>query len=250
MSESEITITGSTTLQPIMVDFKEQYERETVGITLTITGGGSGGGILAAGEYTHDIGMTSRDVRESEKAQYPDMKEHVIGKDGVAIIVGSGVANAGITDLTRAQVEGIYNGTYTNWKDIDGVTDKVIVPFTRDTASGTRDCFDSTVMKNSDISLDIRSSASNSQMKTDVNTNDWSVGYVGLAFLDDTNPVDIDGVGPTVANVSSGAYEIQRDLILVTGGEPTGWTAAFLEWIMQPTAQKILEEKGFAPPTA
>ena len=245
-SESEITITGSTTLQPIMVDFKEQYEKETVGVTLTITGGGSGGGIVAAGQGTHDIGMTSRDVRASELASYPDMQVHVIGKDGVAIIVGSSVATAGITDLTRAQVEGIYNGTYTNWNQLGG-PDQTITKYTRDTASGTRDCFDSTVMKNSDISLDTLVTASNSQMKTDVNNNPWSIGYVGLAFIDGTNPLDIGGVSPTAANVANGDYEIQRNLILVTGSEPSEWTAAFMEWIMQPTAQQILANKGFVP---
>lgn len=247
-SESEITITGSTTLQPIMVDFKEQYEKETVGVTLTITGGGSGGGIVAAGQGTHDIGMTSRDVRASELVTYPDLQIHVIGKDGVAIIVGSGVNAAGITDLTRAQVEGIYNGTYTKWNDIDpSYPDQTITKYTRDTASGTRDCFDSTVMMNSDISLDTLVTASNSQMKTDVNNNPWSIGYVGLAFVDGTNPLDIGGVSPTAANVASGDYEIQRNLILVTGADPSDWTVAFLEWIMQPTAQQILANKGFVP---
>ncbi len=242
--DEEILITGSTTLNPILSSFKEQYEKETVGVTLTITGGGSGHGINSAAQGSADIGMTSRDVRPSEMDAHPDLKIHTIGKDGVAIIVGS---NAGITNLDRAQVEGIFNGTYTNWNQVGG-NDGTIVIFNRDAASGTRDCFDSTVMLNSDTVASANEVASNGAMRSSVNGNPNGIGYVGLGFIDsETTALDIGGVSPTVENVASGAYEIQRDLILVTKGDPKGWSAAFLEWAMQPTAQKIVGELGFVP---
>ena len=247
-SETEIMITGSTTLFPIMTVFQEQYEKETVGVSLSISGGGSGIGINNAAAGTADIGMSSRDVRDSEKDANPDLKVHVIGYDGVAIIVGDG---AGVAALTIEQVRDVFAGDISNWNEVGG-NDATIVVYNRDDASGTRDAFDSLVMGDKDTKPGANIVASNGAMRTSVAGNAYGIGYVGLSFLDDsTNALDIlvDGtpVTPNAENVASEDYPIFRNLILVTDGEPTGWAKAFLEWCMQPTAQKLVASEGFVP---
>lgn len=245
-SETEITVAGSTTIQPIMNSWKEQYERETVGVTITVTSGGSGAGISQVGQGMVDIGMSSRDLKAEEHESFPDLVTHVIGKDGVAVIVGSG---AGVSDLTMDQIRQIFAGEITNWNEVGGNNGEIVV-YTRDESSGTRDCFESVVMGDSEITDSANQVASNGAMKSSVENNQYGIGYISFGYLDglsDAQAVSVDGVEPTVDNVLSEEYPIQRSLILVTNGEPTGWTAAFLEWVLQPTAQQLLEDEGFIP---
>jgi len=246
--ETEIKISGSTTLFPIMTVFQEQYEKETVGVSLTISGGGSGIGINNAAEGLSDIGMTSRDVRDSEMDANPDLKIYIIGYDGVAIIVGD---NAGVTALTVEQVRDIFAGDISNWNEVGGNNAQISV-YNRDDASGTRDAFDTLVMGDKDTKSGANIVASNGAMRTSVAGNPNGIGYVGLSFLDEsTNALSIivngTPVEPTAENVASEEYPIFRNLILVTKGDPTGWAAAFLEWCMQPTAQKLVASEGFVP---
>lgn len=245
-SETEITVAGSTTIQPIMNSWKEQYERETVGVTITVTGGGSGAGISQVGQGMVDIGMSSRDLKAEELESFPDLVTHVIGKDGVAVIVGSG---AGVSNLTMDQIRQIFAGEITNWNEVGGNNGEIVV-YTRDESSGTRDCFESVVMGDSEITDSANQVASNGAMKSSVENNPYGIGYISFGYLDGLSgaqAVSVDGVEPTVDNVLSEEYPIQRSLILVTNGEPTGWTAAFLEWVLQPTAQQLLEDEGFIP---
>jgi len=241
---AEMSVTGSTTVQPLMSLFKENYEEVTVGVSISITGGGSGHGISSAGQGTADIGMASRALKSSEKTQYPDLVETKIANDGVAIIVGD---NAGVSALTMEQIRGIYNGTYTNWNEVGG-NDASIVIYNREASSGTRDCFESVVMEDSDFVLTANEVASNGAMKTSVANNQNSIGYVGLGYLDSsTNEVTVDGVAPTVDNVSTETYPISRGLYLLTDGAPAGWAEAFINWILSPAGQEQVADSGFVP---
>lgn len=242
--ETELSVTGSTTVQPLMSLFKENYENVTVGVSISITGGGSGQGISSAAQGTVDIGMASRALKSSEKTQYPDLVETKIANDGVAVIVGS---NAGVTALTMEQIRGVYNGTYTNWNQVGG-NDATIVVYNREASSGTRDCFESVVMGGSHFVLTANEVASNGAMKTSVANNQNAIGYVGLGYLDETtNEVTVDGVEPTVQNVRDEIYPISRGLFLLTDGAPAGWAGAFINWILSPAGQELVAQKGFVP---
>lgn len=242
--ETELSVTGSTTVQPLMSLFKENYENVTVGVSISITGGGSGQGISSAAQGTVDIGMASRALKSSEKTQYPDLVETKIANDGVAVIVGS---NAGVTALTMEQIRGVYNGTYTNWNQVGG-NDATIVIYNREASSGTRDCFESVVMSGSHFVLTANEVASNGAMKTSVANNQNAIGYVGLGYLDETtNEVTVNGVDPTVQNVKDGAYPISRGLFLLTDGAPAGWAGVFINWILSPAGQELVAQKGFVP---
>ncbi len=238
---------GSTTLHPIMNEFKAEYESEDPEFILSVTGGGSGQGVNSVAMGTADIGMTSREVRDIEQEAEPDLKSHVIGLDGLAIVVGS---NAGVSDLTLDQVKGIYSGDINNWEEVGG-NDAPIFVNTREAGSGTFDCFDRIVMDGAAIDFDNEVN-SNGGMKGAVSGNPNAIGYVGFNFLgDDITAVSIvvdgEAVAPSKENVMDGSYPLHRYLILVTNGEPEGALKDFMEWTLSPAAQAIVEEAGYIP---
>jgi len=240
---------GSTTLHPVMNEFKIAYERENPEFILSITGGGSGQGINSVSMGTADIGMTSREVRDIELEAERSLESHVIGQDGLAVVVGS---NAGVTAMTLEQVRSIFLGDIRNWNEVGG-NDAQIFVNTREAGSGTFDAFDRIVMGGADVRFDNEVN-SNGGMKGAVTGNPNAIGYLGFNFIDDeVNAVDIivdgEGVSPTKENVMNETYPLYRDLILVTKGEPKGAVKEFIEWTRSPAAQAIVDETGYIPLT-
>ena len=243
--DSDLTVTGSTTIQPLMSLFQEEFEKYA-SVTMNVTGGGSGAGATAAINGTADIGMLSRDLKASEISS--GLIAHVIGMDGVVVIVNS---NVGVTDLTLEQLEQIYDGKITNWKDVGGI-DLTIAVIAREDGSGTRDCFD-TAMKtvNSSFTMkdDVATYNSTGGVTSAVNSTPGSIGYVNLNAVEHlssgTKSISVDGITATADTVIDGSYEISRNLVLATNGEATGMTAFFLNWVLSEDGQEIVEEAGF-----
>lgn len=243
-----IMLSGSTTVLPIAQAAADAY-MDTHGDTeLQVTGGGSSIGVQAAGEGTADIGMSSRDLKAEEKARYPDLVSTVIGNDGIAVIVHP--ANT-VGPLTLEEIKGIYQGRYTNWNELGG-PDLAIVVVGRDSASGTREFFHEKVMDKEDFVAGQLEKNSNGAVKQTVAQTPGAIGYVGLGYLDGTVravPVLVDGapVEPSVQNVLGQKYPVSRQLLLVTKGEPAGLARDFIQFLLSPDGQKILEEEGFVP---
>ncbi|MFA5452070.1 MAG: phosphate ABC transporter substrate-binding protein [Candidatus Methanomethylophilaceae archaeon] len=243
--DSDLTVTGSTTIQPMMSLFQEEFEKYA-SVTMNVTGGGSGAGATAAINGTADIGMLSRDLKSSEISS--GLVAHVIAMDGVVIIVNSDV---GVTDLTLEQLAKIYDGEITNWKDVGGM-DLTIAVVAREDGSGTRECFETT-MKTVDSSFvmknDVATYNSTGGVTSAVNSTPGSIGYVNLNAVEhlsnNTKAISVDGIAATSATVTDGSYEISRNLILVTKGEATGMAAFFLNWVISEDGQKIVEDAGF-----
>jgi len=241
-----ISIVGSTTVEPIAVKAAEKYMDEHEGADIQVSGGGSSVGIKSVGEGTADIGMASRQIKDSEKQLYPSLVEHVIAKDAIALIVHPGNP---ISDLTTAQIKSIYKGEITNWKALGG-PDMAIVVVGRDSASGTREFFHEKVMNKEDFVATQLEKSSNAGVKESVKNTPGAIGYVGLGYIDQTvKAVKVDGVGPTVTAVLNGSYPISRALYMYTQGQPTGLAKSFLDFIKSPEGQKIVQEEGFVPLT-
>jgi len=241
-----LKISGSTTVLPIAQRAAEEYMKQHPNVDIQVSGGGSSVGIRSVGEGSVDIGMASRELKSSEKTSYPNLVQHVIAKDGIAIIVNP---NNPVSQLTIEQVKGIYNGTYTNWLELGG-NDLEIVVVGRDSASGTREFFWEHIMEKEDFRNDMLEMNSNGAVHDKVATTPGAVGYVGLGYVDE----EVKGlriwnndewVEPTIMNVKNGKYPIARNLNMFTNGEPTGLTKDFIDFILSSEGQQIVEEEGF-----
>ena len=243
-----ISVTGSTTVLPLAQIAAEAYMETHPEADIQVSGGGSSVGVTAVGEGTAEIGMASRDLKSSESGAYPELVQHVVAKDAIAIIVNP--SNT-VSDLTVAQIKSIYLGESTNWKDVGG-PDETIVVVGRDSASGTREYFLESVMNKEDFTTGQLEKNSNGAVRQTVAQTPGAIGYVGLGYIDATVkavPVNTGNglVEASVATALSGEYPIARGLNMFTVGEPTGLTADYLAFIMSPDGQALVAEEGFVP---
>ena len=243
-----LKVDGSTTVFPFGQKAAEKYMDEHSNADIQVSSTGSGAGITAVGQKTAGIGMSSRALKSSETALYPDLKPVVVAKDAIALLVHK---NNPLSSLNLTQIRGIYNGTFKNWKDVGGA-DLAIVPIGRDAASGTREYFTEHVMKMENYTTGMLEKNSGSAIKESVAQTPGAIGYVGLGFIDSsvkalkisTQTGDIEA---SIANVLNGTYPISRDLYFITNGEPTGLAKKFLEFVLSAEGQKIAQEEGFVP---
>lgn len=137
-----VSVSGSTTVQPLAEKLAEAYMAENNSVRIDVQGGGSSVGVKAAGEGTSNIGMASREIKESELTEFPNLEIFVIARDGIAIVAHPDV---NVSDLTVEQVRDIFSGKVTNWKDLGG-DDQNIIVVSREEGSGTRGAFEEMVM--------------------------------------------------------------------------------------------------------
>ncbi len=241
-----ISVTGSTTVLPIAQKAAESYMDTHAHADIQVSGGGSGAGVQAVGEGTADIGMASRDLKAAEKEKYPDLVQHVVARDGIAVIVNPAVA---VNALTIEQIKAIYTGETKNWKDLGG-SDMTIVVIGRDSSSGTREFFTEKVMEKTEYVRTQLEKNSNGAVQQTVAQTPGAIGYVGLGYLDATVKAVKIGAGgnavePSIETVTSGDYPIARTLNMFTKGEASGLSKDYLDYILSPAGQKIVEEEGF-----
>ncbi len=243
-----ISVVGSSSVSPLMEVFGETYSKAN-NVTVEVQGPGSSAGIRVAHDGSADLGMSSRSLKTEEEG--PSIKEVVIARDGIAVVVNP---KNPVTNLTKEQVSEIYKGDITNWKQVGG-SDQPIVVATRDTASGTRGAFEDIMslkkkingIKVSAISQRAQVASGNGQLKTTVANNPFAIGYISLGSVDNTvKPLSIDGHQPSVAAIKSGDYSVQRPFIVVyKDGRPSSQALEFLSWMTSADAQKIVADKGF-----
>ena len=238
-----ISVAGSTTVLPVAQAAAEEYMNQHSNADIQVSGGGSGVGATSVIGGTADIGMLSRDLKASEK-EGNTLKEFVVGKDGIALV---GHPSNTVADLSLEQVKAIYQGTITNWKEVGGA-DLEIVLIGRDSSSGTREFFTEFVLNKEDAAKEMQELNSNGAVAQAVSITPGAIGYVSLEYVDDSlKAFSIGGVAPTVDNVISGIYEINRPLLMITNGEPEGLAADYLAFILSEEGQQILKDSGFIP---
>ncbi|NVD08853.1 phosphate ABC transporter substrate-binding protein [Vibrio sp. JPW-9-11-11] len=248
-AKETISAVGSSSVTPLMEVFSETYMKSNSNVFIEVQGPGSSAGVKAAKNGSADLGMSSRNLKASEKE--PELKEEVIARDGIAVVVNP---NNKLSGLTAEQVTAIYKGDITNWKDVGGA-DKPIVAITRDTASGTRGAFEDIMKlkkkisgkKVSAISQRAQVANGNGALKTMVASNPYAIGYISLGTVDNTvNALAIDGTPASVDNVKNGSYKVARPfLVLYKEGKPSAETQKFLDWMLTPEAQELVEKKGY-----
>ncbi len=246
LTDAKLQIAGSTTVLPVAEECARVFMEMNPGSRIFVSGGGSSHGVQAVADGTVDIGCASRDLKSSETDAHPDLVTHAVAKDGVAVIVHQ---SNPVTDLTMEQLQGIYTGTITNWKDVGG-TDSEIMVVTREEGSGTRDCFEQAVMK--PIKAEITDHAiiqdSNGKTRTTVTGSAQAIGFLSLGYVnDEVKAVRLDGIMPSEESVVDGSYAISRSLWMITNDNPDSSEQAFLDFVLGYDGQKIVEDVHFIP---
>ncbi len=241
--EKSVSTDGSTSMQKVMLGLGEAFMENNSGTNFTYNGTGSGSGIKAVKDGTCDIGLSSRYLKDSEKAE--GLKETILAIDGIAIIVHSDNA---VADLTVDQISAIFKGEITNWKDVGG-SDGEIVLIGREENSGTRDGFES--ITDTEGACKYRQElTSNGAVLTSVSENPNAIGYVSLSSVKDTvKAISVNGVVPSEATIKDGSYAVQRPFVLVTKeGAPLSETAqAFFNYATSSDANEIISAAGVVP---
>jgi len=243
----KIVVAGSTTVLPIAQKAAEVFMNNNPGADISVRGGGSGVGIASLIDGTCDIADSSRPIKEAELDKAvtngKSPKANVVAMDGICVILN--LANP-INGLTRDQIKNIYTGNISNWSQLGGKDEKIVV-ISRDSSSGTFEAFGELVVKGR-VRSDALLQASNQAVASTVNTTPGAIGYVGLGYVTSTvKAIDVDGVKGSKETVLTNKYPIGRPLFMYTNGTPKGLAKQFIDFIMSPEGQKIVEEEGFVP---
>lgn len=236
-----LKIAGGTAHIPVMKEAAKMISGAYPDIRITIAGGGSGVGIKQVGEGLIDIGNSGRMATDKEVNDY-GLVMHKWAIDGVGAVVNP---KNPVTTLTTEQLEAIFAGKISNWKELGG-EDRTINLYDRDAASGTRSVFWKKGLKKTEISPKANVVASNGAMKTAISGDPYSIGFVSVGHIDDSvAAVTLDGVAPTLENVKNGSFTVARGLYSNTKGDAEGLTKLFIDFLFSPTGQELVKAKGF-----
>ena len=235
-----VSTDGSTSMEKVIGALSESYMAANKDVTVNYNPTGSGSGITAVQEGTCDIGLSSRALKDEEKAA--GLQETVLAYDGIAIIVHP---DNPVSDLTLDQIAKLYTGEITNWKDVGG-NDAAVVLIGREAASGTRDGFES-ITGTKEKCQYRQELTSTGDVITAVSQNPDAIGYASLASVKDSvKALNVDGVTPSEATVKDGSYKVQRPFVLVTmeGRALTPAAQSFFDYATSSGAADIIAKAG------
>ena len=233
---------GSTSMKNVIAALTEGFAEVEPGVTVSYDPTGSGAGITGAADKTLDIGLSSRALKDDEKA---DVEGTTIALDGIAIIVNNA---SKVENLTVDQLKQMFTGEITNWSEVGG-DDGEIVLIGREAGSGTRDGFESIV--------DVKDSCKYAQELTAtgavisaVETNPLAIGYASLSAVGDTvKMVTVGGVECSEETVKDGSYEVQRPFVFVTNKSValSEQAQAFFDFATSADAADLIRTAGAVP---
>lgn len=250
----KLKIKGSDTILPLTQTEAEQYMKSNKSASIMVTGGGSGVGLAALENGTTDIAQASRSLKMDEKLKLKDkgkaFKEVIIAYDALAVIVHP---SNKVTQLTREQLEGIYTGKITNWKQVGG-TDMKIVVYSRETSSGTYEFFKEHVLGNKNYAVSALLMPATGAVVQSVSQTKGAIGYVGLAYIEKSvRPLKVSYnqgktfVAPSVASARNKTYPISRPLYYyyLTSVEKT--VSPFIKFVLSSAGQQLVLKTGYVP---
>ena len=235
---------GSTTLEGFLRPAIDEFTDMHPGVTISYDAPGSSAGVKGALDGTYTLGAASREIKDSEKAA--GAIGVAVALDGVAVVVNK--ASVTIDNLSMEQISGIFSGKISNWKEVGG-PDHEITIVNRDEASGTRAAFhEVAVGSKNEFSDKAIITTGNGDMVSKVGSIPYAVGYCGFAYIDKdpgTKAVTVEGIEPTMANVLSQTFPVQRPLNMVYKGTLGDVEKAFLDYLLSADGQAIIAEEGF-----
>lgn len=242
-------IKGSDTVLPLSQKEAEAYSKK--GGKVTVTGGGSGVGIAALIDGTTDIAQASRKMKFSERQKLQSAgkqaKEVVIAYDALAVVVNH---NNKVSKLTRQQLEDIFTGKITNWKQVGGEDLKIVV-YSRESSSGTYEFFKEHVLKNKNYMSSVLSMPATGAIIQSIKQTKGAIGYVGLAYLNSevkAISVSFDGkkfIAPSVATAKNKTYPVVRPLLYYYELKNAKKVKSFIDFVLSLEGQAIVEKVGY-----
>ena len=249
-----LTAKGSDTVLPLAQQEAEKYMQKHKDAAITIVGGGTGVGLSALEEGTTDLAMASRDLKTEEKLKFKsakkDIKEALIAYDALSVVVNP---NNKVNQLTREQLEGIFTGKITNWKEVGGADEK-IVAYSRETSSGTYEFFKEHVLDKKNYANNILMMPATGSIVQSVEQTKGAIGYIGLAYETDkvkALKVSYDQgktfVAPSVDAAKDKSYPISRPLYFFYDATSESKVKPFIDYVLSEEGQKIVLETGYVP---
>ncbi len=246
-NEKYLSIVGSTSVTPVLTQLADAYMTLNDGVKIDVQGIGSSAGVKAAYDKSADIGMSSRNLKEAEKEW--NLIETTIAYDGIAISVNP---NNTVEKLTIEQVKDIFKGIITNWNEVGGKDEEIIV-ISRESGSGTRGAFEGLVgleekdadgNKFSVLVEDALIADGNGAVKANVASKENAIGYLSFSYLDSSiKTLVINDIEPLVENIENGTYKISRPFLLLTNDESSKLVNDFIEYILSDEGQNIVADK-------
>lgn len=247
-SGKKVVVKGSTTVLPITQKAAEVF-KDKEDISISIEGSGSGNGIKALLDGTTDIANASRAMKDKEvdaaKKKGLKIKEIVCAYDMIVPVVHP---SNGVKNLTMDQMKGIYDGSITNWKQVGGKDENIVV-ISRDTSSGTYEVWHKLVLKKADVRKDALLQASNGAVVSAVSENPKAIGYIGFGYINESvKPLMVNSIEGTIENGKSGKYPIFRELYMYVNEDKYSEEAkSFVDFILSDEGQKIVKGVGYIP---
>ena len=236
-----ISMVGSTSMEKLANALSEAFMEKYPDVTVTAEFAGSGAGVEAVTNGTADIGNSSRSLKDEEKAA--GVVENVVAIDGIAVCVDP--ANE-VANLTKEQLTNIYNGTITNWKEVGGADEPIIV-IGREAGSGTRGAFEELVDLK-DACKYANELDSTGAVIAKVASTPGAIGYASLDALDDSvKALSLEGVEATAENIKAGNYFLSRPFVMATKGEiseQNDLVQAWFDFVLGDEGQQVASEVG------
>mgnify|MGYP000841084045 FL=1 len=254
LSANAQRIKGSDTVLPVAQQTAERFMNQHPDARVTVTGGGTGVGISALMDNTTDIAMASRPIKFSEKMKIKeagqDVDEIIVAYDALAVVVHP---SNPVKQLTRQQLEDIFRGKITNWKQVGG-DDRKIVVYSRETSSGTYEFFKESVLKNKNYMSSSLSMPATGAIIQSVSQTKGAIGYVGLAYINkEVKPIHVSYdagktfTEPSFENAKNKAYPIVRPLFYYYDVKNEGKVKPFIDYILSAEGQATVKQVGYIP---
>jgi len=247
-------IKGSDTCLPLIQKESEVYQKNNANTSITVVGGGSGVGLAALIGGTTDVAMASRKIKMDEADKLTSANkpftETIFAKDALSVIVNPGNS---VTQLTREQLEGIFTGVTTNWKQVGGA-DLPITVYSRESSSGTFDFFKEHVLKGKNFASTVLLMPATGAIVQSVSQTKGAIGYVGLAYVEKSVKalkVSYDQgktyITPSVANATNNTYPITRPLYIYYLNSSAKAVKPYVDFLLSAAGQKIVLAELYVP---
>lgn len=243
-----IRIKGSDTMVLLAQSWAEKFMQQHHGVAVYVEGGGTATGIEALIKGNIEICTASRPLRPEEVRRLAKKQKnvgiaHLVAKDGLSVYLHP---DNPVRNLTLAQVNGIYTSQITNWREVGG-KDEAIVVLSRAPSSGTYLYFQEHVLEGQPYGANVNNMPTTAAIVQEIEKNPAAIGYGGLAYGENLVHCKINGISPTAANVRADKYPIARYLYFYTIKKPEGSAKLFIEWVLSKEGQRVVKEIDFIP---